>query len=129
MPSTKLLSTNSLSRWKRRLIGGCWVKHSGEDFRWCIKSYWGKDTEWNGGLTHWDGKAYHGYHRVFNGIEDFEDYGDVTRLGKLLGYYSHSAKVIPFSYPGLSIVDFVLWTALFVILFIILEGTSTLSSC
>lgn len=96
MANTKSQFTKSPSKLKRRLIGGCWVKHREDGFwRWCIKSRsLNKETheyEWNGGLTHHNGRAYSGYHKTLVSIVGFEDYGDVTSLGKYLGYHKHRA--------------------------------------
>lgn len=96
MANTKFPSIKSPSRLKRRLIGGCWVKHSEDGlWRWCVKSRsLNKETheyEWNGGLTHHNGRTYSGYHKTLVSIVGFEDYGKVTPFGKSLGYQNNRA--------------------------------------
>lgn len=89
----------SLSKIKRWLVGGCWVKHNDEPSCLYCKKSLDANGIWNGGLTHWDGKHYCGYHRTLVSITSIEDYGDVSWLGKMLGYSDTDAKRLPIMFP------------------------------
>lgn len=78
-----------LKQLKRRLIGGIWVLKDGDNsFQYCTESE-------QGSLTSYDpvSKKFCGFHRKYLGIIRLEDYGSVTKIGKLLGYSKLSPKI------------------------------------
>lgn len=77
-----------LKKYKRRLIGGIWVKHSYKNgFDYCVRS----QGDWLSSYNV-ETKLYSGFGDTNVAIEHLEDYGAITKFGKFLGYTDESPR-------------------------------------